>query len=219
MKGQKGGLGYRNWLGLALQEAELGNKAATIVRVFNDERERSLFNSDSASLWCFGYDMDNMKARCWYDSHFPIFALNDRQRVNLVDWAGELILAAREVVKILRNQIKSAWFRRPGNAKGDMSIIDQQFWEKTESDFYQLLNKLAKLPAETRMAPPEIYLSWFQTLEKSVFQIFEKATLESIPENLDLKRIISAQQTLRKKFYGNKSIKNLKAKATHEEAA
>lgn len=219
MKGQKGGLGYRHWLGLALQDAEMGNKAATIVRVFNDERGRSLFNSHSASLWCFGYDMDNMKARCWYDSHFPIFALNDRQRINLVDWAGELIQAAREVVKILRAQVKHAWFRRPGDAKGDMSIIDQQFWEKTEPDFYRLLDKLAKLPAETRMAPPEIYLSWFQTLEKSVFQIFEKVTLESTPEDLDLKRIISAQQTLRKKFYGNKSIKNLKAKSTHEEEA
>jgi len=219
IKSQKGGFGYRHWLGLALQNAETGNKAATIVRVFNDERGESLFNSNSASLWCFGYDMDNMKARCWYDSHFPIFALNDRQRINFVDWAGELIRAAREVVKILRAQVKHAWFRRPGDTKGDMSIIDQQFWEKTEPDFYRLLDKLAKLPAETRMAPPEIYLSWFQTLEKSVFQIFEKATLESMPEDLDLKRIISAQQTLRKKFYGNKSIKNLKAKATHEEEA
>lgn len=219
LKGQKGGLGYRHWLGLALQDAERGNKAATIVRVFNDERGRSLFNSHSASLWCFGYDMDKMKARCWYDSRFPIFALNDRQRINLVDWAGELIRAAREIVKLLRNEVKSAWFHRPGDVKGDMSIIDQQFWEKTESDFYRLLDKLAKLPAETRMAPPEIYLAWFKTLEKSVFQIFEKATLESTPEYLDLKRIISAQQSLRKKFYANKSIKNLKAKATHEEAA
>ena len=219
LKGQKGGLGYRHWLGLALQDAEMGDKAATIVQVFNDERGRSLFNSHSASLWCFGYDMDNMKARCWYDSRFPIFALNDRQRINLVDWAGELIRAAREVVKILRSEVKSAWFHRPGDVKGDMSIIDQQFWQVTEPDFYQLLDKLAKLTDETRMAPPEIYLSWFQTLEKSVFQIFEKATLESTPEHLDLKRIIYAQQTLRKKFYGNKTIKNLKAKATHEEAA
>ena len=101
----------------------------------------------------------------------------------------------------------------PEMSKGDMSIIDQQFWQVTEPDFYRLLEKLAKLPDETRMAPPEIYLSWFQTLEKSVFQIFEKATLESTPEHLDLKRIISAQQILRKKFYGNKTIKNLKAKA------
>ena len=219
IKGQKGGLGYKHWLGLALQDAERGNKAATIVQVFNDERGRSLLNSYSASLWCFGYDMDNMKARCWYDSHFPIFALNDRQKINLVDWAGELIQAAREVVTILRGAIKSAWFRRPGDAKGDMSIIDQQFWEKTEPDFYRLLDKLAKLPSETGMAPSEIYLGWFKVLEKFVFQIFEKTTLVSTPEDLDLKRIIFAQQTLRKKFYGNKSIKNLKAKATHEEAA
>jgi len=218
LKGQKGGLGYRHWLGLALQDAEMGDKAATIVQVFNDERGRSLFNGHSASLWCFGYDMDNMKARCWYDSRFPIFSLNDKQRLNLIDWAGELIRAAREVVKILRNEIKSAWFRRPGDAKGDMRIIDKQFWEKTEPDFYQLLYKLAKLPVETRMAPSEIYLSWFQILEKSVFEIFEKATLESTPEDLDLKRIISAQQTLKKKFYGNKSIKNLKAKSIHEGA-
>ena len=124
----------------------------------------------------------------------------------------------KEIVKILRSGIKSAWFSRPGDVKGNMSIIDQQFWEETEPSFYRLLNKLVKLPVETRMVPPEIYLSWFRTLEKSIFQIFEKATLESTPENLDMKRIISAQQTLTKRFYGNKTVKNLKAKATHEEA-
>jgi CRISPR system Cascade subunit CasA len=100
-----------------------------------------------------------------------------------------------------------------------MNIIDAQFWQATEPDFYKLLNRLAKLTGKTRMAPPEIYLSWFKTLEKFVFQIFEKSTLESTPEDLDLKRIISAQQILRKKFYGNKTIKNLKAKAIHKEAA
>lgn len=55
-----------------------------------------------------------------------------------------------------------------------MSIIDARFWQATEPDFYKLLDRLAKLPGKTRMAPPEIYLSWFQTLEKSIFQIFEK---------------------------------------------
>jgi len=211
IKGQKGGLGYRHWLGLTLQDMEMSEKSATIVQFFNDERGHSLFNYNSASLWCFGYDMDNMKARCWYDSRFPIFALNDKQRINLIDWAGELIRAAREVVKILRNEIKSAWFRRPKDAKGDMTIINQQFWEKTEPDFYRLLHKLAKLPAETRMAPPGIYQSWFKTLEKSIFLIFDSVTLESTPEDLDLKRIVSARQSLIRKFYTNKSVKTLKA--------
>ena len=214
LKGQKGGLGYRHWLGLALQDSENGDEAASIVRFFNDTRCRSLFNGRSASLWCFGYDMDNMKARCWYDSRFPIFALDDNQRKNLADWAGELIRAAREVVKTLRREIKSAWFRRPEDAKGDMSAIDAQFWQTTEPDFYRQLDKLAQLPGDTRMAPSDIYLSWFRTLEKAVFHIFEKMTMEVTPEDLDLKRIISAQQSLRKNFYGNKPIKNLKAKAT-----
>jgi len=217
LKGQQGGLGYRHWLGLVLQDSENGDEAATIVRFFNDERGRLLLNGRSASLWCFGYDMDNMKARCWYDSHFPIFDLHDNQRKNLIDWAGELIRSAREVVKILRREVKSAWFRRPKDVKGDMSVVDAQFWQATEPDFYRLLDKLAKLPGDMRMATSDIYLSWFKTLEKFVFQIFEKATLETTPEDLDLKRIISAQQSLKKSFYGNKTIKNLKAKATIEE--
>jgi len=219
LKGQQGGLGYRHWLGLVLQDTENGDKAATIVRFFNDERGRFLLNGCAASLWCFGYDMDNMKARCWYDSHFPIFVLNDNQRKNLVDWAGELIRAAREVVKTLRREVKSAWFRRPEDAKGDMSIIDDQFWQATEPDFYRLLDKLTQLPGDTRMSPTVIYLDWFKTLEKFVFQIFEKATLETSPEDTDLKRIISARQSLNKNFYGNKIIKDLKAKATIEEVS
>ena len=44
------------------------------------------------------------------------------------------------------------------------------------------------------------------------------ATLESTPEDLDLKRIIAAQNELWKKFYSNKAIKNLKLKATPEES-
>ena len=89
----------------------------------------------------------------------------------------------------------------------------------SRGDLRQSKLPLSIITPPMEVAPPEIYLSWFQTLQKSVFQIFEKATLESTPEHLDLKRIISAQQILRKKFYGNKTVKNLQAKAIHEEAA
>ena len=79
LKGQKGGLGYRHWLGLAFQDVERGEKAASIVQLYNNERGKPLFDSYSSALWCFGYDMDNMKARCWYDAHFPIFSLDKKQ--------------------------------------------------------------------------------------------------------------------------------------------
>lgn len=217
LKGQQGGLGYRHWLGMALQDSENGDKAASIVQIYNEERGRD-FAIHSASLWCFGYDMDNMKARCWYDSHFPVFYLDQAQKNNLMDWGAELINAAREVVKLLRTQVKEAWFRRPKDVKGDMSPIDRQFWQATETDFYQILEQLAHLSGDTEMAPIHCYQQWLKTLEKQTRLVFESATLESSPEDLDLKRIIHAQNILWKKFYSNKAIKQLKLKATPEES-
>ncbi|POZ51804.1 type I-E CRISPR-associated protein Cse1/CasA [Methylovulum psychrotolerans] len=218
LKGQQGGLGYRHWLGLSLQDAENGDEAAKIVQFYNTERGRAFRDHGSASLWCFGYDMDNMKARCWYESRFPVYYLNEMQRNNLTAWAGELVGAAKEVVKMLRGQVKAAWFRRPEDVKGDMSQIDAQFWQATEPEFYRLLEQLATLPADTRKAPTEIYASWYKTLERQMLRIFETATLAATPEDLDLKRVVNAQKNLRGKFYGSKTMKELKAKGITQEA-
>jgi len=219
LKGQRGGLGYRHWLGLALQDVNTGERSATVVQFYNYERGPSFFNSQATVLWCFGYDLKKNKARCWYDTRFPLFLLDDNQRENLVFWAGELIGTAREAVKILRSAVKSAWFKRPGDVKGDMSNIDRQFWETTEPKFFELLDNMAKLPGDTRMAPPEIYLTWFKTLEKAMFELFEKATLYNNPEDYNLKRIIRAKQYLSKAFYTNKAIKGIKVKTNQEVVA
>ncbi|PPD35161.1 MAG: type I-E CRISPR-associated protein Cse1/CasA [Methylomonas sp.] len=219
LKGQQGGLGYRHWLGLAMQDEDTGDKAASVVQFYNQERGRQLSDRGHAALWCFGYDMDNMKARCWYESRFPVYFLSDVQRTNLTRWAKELIDAAKEAIKLLRSEVKAAWFRRPEDAKGDMSQIDAQFWQATEADFYQLLEQLAVLPAETGLAPSGIYASWFAKLQKQLFAVFENATLAATPEDLDLKRIILAKNNLGKKFHSNKTIKNLKAKAQPEQEA
>ena len=79
--------------------------------------------------------------------------------------------------------------------------------------------KLALLPSETRMAPPEIYDAWFKVLQQQAFHIFEHATMSVNPEDMDLKRIVLANKDLKKKFYGNKAIKSLRAKAIKEDEA
>ncbi len=219
LKGQQGGLGYRHWLGLAMQDEDTGDKAASVVQFYNQERGRQLSDRGKAGLWCFGYDMDNMKARCWYESRFPVYYLSDVQRTNLTRWGKELIDAAKEAVKLLRSEVKAAWFRRPEDAKGDMSQIDAQFWQATEADFYLILEQLAALPADTGQAPSGIYSHWFETLKKQLFAVFENATLAATPEDLDLKRIILAKNNLGKKFHSNKTIKNLKARAKPEQEA
>jgi CRISPR system Cascade subunit CasA len=219
LKGQQGGLGYRHWLGLALQDNESGGKAAQTVQFYNAERGKKLSGRGGAALWCFGYDMDNMKARCWYEARFPIFYLSQQQRQNVMTWVGELIGAARETVKMLRSEVKAAWFRRPEDAKGDMSQIDAQFWQATEADFYRLLERLAALSGDTRMALSEIHASWFKTLNTVMIRIFDTATLTAAPEDLDLKRIVNARKSLHNRFYNHKNIKALNAKAKAEEAA
>jgi len=217
-KGSKASGCYQYWVGLVLQEdiQDYHYHAAKIVSEF--QGEKSPYVEQQIGLWCFGYDMEpgQAKARCWYDSRLPMFNLKKDQRKNIVDWAGELIRSAREVVNMLRKAVKSAWFRRPEDAKGSMSMIDVQFWEATETDFYLLLDKLALLPGETRMAPADVYDAWFKVLQKHVFQIFEYATMSANPEDMDLKRIVLANKDLQKKFYGNKQIKSLRAKAIKE---
>lgn len=219
LKGQQGGLGYRHWLGLALQDDSNGDKAAQIVRHYNQERGRMLADRGGAALWCFGYDMDNMKARCWYEARFPVFYLSERQQAQLIAWAGELIDAARETVKILRNEVKAAWFRRPEDAKGDMSPIDAQFWYASEAEFFRLLDRLATAQGDGDMAPAEIYADWLKVLIAKMLQVFDVATLSSTPEDLDLKRIVNAKKSMLSRFHGNKTIKQLKTQAKTEEAA
>ncbi|AMK76346.1 MULTISPECIES: type I-E CRISPR-associated protein Cse1/CasA [Methylomonas] len=219
LKGQQGGLGYRHWLGLALQDDSNGDKAAQIVRQYNQERGRKLADRGRVALWCFGYDMDNMKARCWYEARFPVFYLSAQQQNDLIAWARELIDAARETVKILRSEVKAAWFRRPEDAKGDMSQIDSQFWQASEAEFFRLLERLATVAGDGGMAPAEIYADWLNVLVAKMIQVFEVATLTASPEELDLKRIVNAKKSMLSRFHGNKSIKQLKTHAKTEEAA
>jgi len=160
-----------------------------------------------------------MKARCWYEARFPVFYLSVQQQHQLIGWAGELIDAARETVKILRSEVKIAWFRRPEDAKGDMSQIDTQFWQASEAEFFRLLDRLATLSAGGGMAPAEIYADWFAVLKSKMTGVFEVATLSSTPEDLDLKRIIKARKSMLDRFRNNKIIKELKAKAQSEEVA
>lgn len=221
IKGQKAGIGYQHWVGLVLQDDQKDCHAAKVVNHYLNKKALEIGETQVASLWCFGYDMEpgQAKSRCWYSQKLPLFHLDRATQKNVLEWSGDLISSARETVGLLREEVKSAWFSRPKDAKGDMSQIDAQFWQATEADFYRLLEQLAQLPGDTRMAPSEIYASWHETLRKQMFRIFETATLASTPEDLDLKRIVNAQKTLRIKFYGNKTLKALKAKAKPEEAA
>jgi len=212
LKGQKGGIGYRHWLGLTLQDPENGDACAKVIAEFIDNKAREVGLSRQARLWCFGYDMDNMKARCWYEHTLPLLQLDKRQQQLLIATVSELLKVAKQSVFLLKKQVKEAWFARPPDAKGDLSHIEMAFWQDTEADFYRLLHELAELPAGT-VFPTSVYMQWPSLLYRHLMQAFDRWTLEAPPEDLDMKRIVLARENLKKQYWGNKAIKDMKQRA------
>jgi CRISPR system Cascade subunit CasA len=211
LKGQKGGLGYRHWLGLAISDASTGDTAAAVVQSLVRDKEMYLANGVQLQLWCFGYDMDNMKARCWYDHTLPVFLMPDEQIVALQRWVETLLLAAREASPLLRKQIKEAWYRHPENASGDISFIETEFWQKTESLFYQLLARLADAARLQQPMSAEIKTEWFKALYRTLAELFDQYALSSCAEDMDLNRVLHARATLFSKFNSLKAVKALKS--------
>lgn len=226
LKGQQGGLGYRHWLGFVWQDDSNGDRAARVIRSFNEEKIEQLQDQgedviEVARLWCFGYDMDNMKARCWYEQKMPLIYVDKDYREEFVGFVQSMVQSAKEVVSTLRGQIKQAWFSRPKDAKGDTSMIDYDFWQTTEADFYKQLYVLSAQPAHTRFMPPDVAKHWVKKIRSVALEVFDYWVMEGDTEDMDMKRITRARTDLNKKLYSTKSLKSLDqlAKAEQQETA
>jgi len=105
-----------------------------------------------------------------------------------------MIVAAVDVLKTLKAALKSAWFKRPKDAKGDISYIDANFWASTETEFYNYLAQLAELAEKDDVAAiATILTSWSRHLRQAAHQLFDQYALNSMNEDGDFKRVIKAK--------------------------
>ena len=215
IKAQPGGLGYRHWLGLVVtaQQGKLTRAPALVVRRYEVRQHRLPELDFEPRLWAFGYDMDHMKARCWYEAEMPLFNLEQEQREDAGELAKKMIEAASDVLKTLKSALKSAWFDRPKDAKGDISFIDANFWSATEPDFYAILRELvAHLDDED--AVDERLQKWGGMLKQQARILFDQYALSSLNEDGDLKRVVKARDGkggLNHYLNGSRALKNLAA--------
>ncbi|MCM5704060.1 type I-E CRISPR-associated protein Cse1/CasA [Larsenimonas salina] len=216
-KGQPGGLGYRHWPGLVLEdEAGSGALPARVVthhlkkyhqvEAARDDGEAfdALFRR--TRLWVFGYDMDNMKPRGWYSVAMPLVGVPERQQETLRGWAKCFVDLAANISWTLRNQLKRAWFKRPEDAKGDMSQIDAQFFEATQPAFFTALREMGEvlrddIPSDG--APPtlssETHRQWYLALKREAMALFDAQAISGPLEGMkmqQLERITSARRYL-----------------------
>jgi len=191
---QPGGVTYRHWLGLVQTDKKNNREPAFVAHKFLS-RQRDDW---PLRLWAFGYDMDNMKARCWYESTMPLLPLEKDIREEYENDIAGMIMAASEVVKNLRSCVKSAWFKRTKDKKGNISFIDTHFWQDTEDDFYTILNKL-KSALEEGDDHGVIRQDWHKVICRTSLTLFDEAAWNGPIEDADPKRVVLARQELERK--------------------
>jgi CRISPR system Cascade subunit CasA len=182
---QPGGIGYRHWLGLVESTAGNTRRVARVV-----EQYRKLQREDGR-LWAFGYDMDNMKARCWYDAEMPIILISENTEVEYKGWVEAMIVAAQQVASEVRRHVKNALFRPKAEIRGDLSYIDGRFWSETESAFYESLHSIRDaLNANEDISP--LLREWHRTLVRTARRIFDDVSQTGDFNATDPRRIARA---------------------------
>lgn len=206
---QPGGIVYRHWMGLVEASKDEDHRPAMSVRHFRHELSDRLAIPGQTRIWAFGYDMDNMKARCWYESRMPYVEVESSSLPRFSAFTEGMVKLAEHASKTLRNCTKQAWVRRPGDAKGDMSVVTSQFWSDTESHFFSALNRLSSNVGD-RARRAEIKDGWHAQVSKKASQIFDELVLSQPIEHSDPGRIARARQRLLGDLSGGKAKKLLK---------
>lgn len=205
---QPGGYGYKHWLSWALGSSKQGKsqRPSSVVSHFLGTRHRN----GQFRLWSFGYDMDKMKARCWYESTLPLYGLasHDLRGQSTVQAAvSQWIEGADLAAFFLRKAVRDAWFSPNAEARGDLSSVDAGFYAGTESSFYLLLRKLIE---SVRDADNESILSrfreqWLAELQKAARRLFDETLVGSSPiERQNPKRIAESFRQLDRNLLGPK---------------
>jgi CRISPR system Cascade subunit CasA len=164
---QPGGMSYRHWLRFV--DREDLRESAKVISAFKQRNPEGILQ---LRLWAFGYDMDNMKARCWYETVYPLFLLNRNIRELFIERTQSMVSAAVEVSGYVRGSIKDAWFKRLGDAKGDTSFLVESFFHNTETDFFDMLKK-SRNDLETGDNGIAVLNVWHGTLKKVAIELFD----------------------------------------------
>ena len=203
---QPGGVSYRHWLGLVVSDNEGKNEPARVIHEYVEHRKKDDW---PMQLWAFGYDFvsGQNKVRCWYESTMPLLFADAEYRLEYELHVAGMIRAAIEIGRNTRSALKKAWFRRPGDNKGDMSFVDNSFWQATEPDFYSALHAL-RAELETGNDGQKLNNQWLSVICKQSLNLFDQYAWEGPIEDADPKRVVIARKEL-EQYNRGKKIKEL----------
>lgn len=187
---QPGGVGYRHWLGFVENSTEGSTRRqpAAVVEQFR-------ITGEDAHLWAFGFDMDNMKARCWYDAAMPILAIQKEYEALFSDGVTRMIVGAKKVEGDVRKYLKSALFPEKSKIRTDELGFAESFWDETDEAFYVHFRSLRNTIPTDPLAQA-VLESWLGILSAAALIIFDRHSGASNLDVMNPRRIAGARNDL-----------------------
>jgi CRISPR system Cascade subunit CasA len=199
--GQPGGIGWRDWMSLALEapSADRVREPALVVTAFT--RRGPLVRVTRPRIHAFGYDVDNMKARGWVDASLPGVAIDDPvTRKLLYDTASALVDGAGHAATALFVAVRETLFQSGENAAGDIGEVKYEMWDATEAAFYDAIGRIADPGLDHFTAANEesirLKREFLTRLEEAAFTVFDRWCPPDALKPGVLRRRVSARYNL-----------------------
>lgn len=168
---QSGGFTYRHWPLYITSNDPLNPRPITLQVLDGHLRDlRQMSVGLGARIKVFGYDMDNMKARCWYEATMPYWLVPEEMREVLAEYSSRLAEAATQVARNTRSAVKEMWFSKGSKIKAEPDFVDKEFWDATESMFYRSVGTLMDVLPE---GGQEVLERWLVTIGRVSLEVFD----------------------------------------------
>lgn len=186
-----GGILYNHWQSMIYGEKEK-DKCAKVIQVFSEYRKLS---DEQIRVWTFGYDMESMNAKCWYESIIPIYRIEPKHIEKYEAIISSLLQAATQVANNLQTNVKDAWFNH--EARGDLSYLKIEFYKATEAKFYELAKQIRDNIDKPNPFDDQAKMDWLKYLNDESLKIFDLYVESGSIEFENIQRVIEARQGIR----------------------
>lgn len=188
---QPGGIIYNNWLAFIYGKTN-ESRNAQVINYFHEKGRKE----GQTQVYAFGYDMDNMKARCWYESSIPLYRIEPSYIDTFESAVTSLLQASTQVANNLQNTVKNAWFSEGSKPKGSLDYIKISFFKATENQFFTNVKAIRdNIDADS---PLDDYTKWewVKYLNEESLKIFDLYVESGSIEFENIKRIVNARTSL-----------------------
>jgi len=168
---QAGGVIYRNWLGSVFSDKDGNKEPAMVVHEYINVRREGDWQF---RLWCFGYDMENMKPCCWYEAKFPLIMVAQNNVSDYEETLANLIKAASMICGNIKVAINRVLYGKPEfDSKTKKLKWKYHGIKKTPSDEEKEIDKvLFSVKEKTLFNSAEAY--FWQTTESTFYEALRK---------------------------------------------